>query len=237
MLAGFCSHEGTSFVSQRAKTNAEFRSFFATLIPGLSPADLDALEALYPDPTTDPASPYHNFPTAVGPSRQGAQFHRLHAAYAHYAYICPVLHTAHKLAAAGARVYVYEYAALGAPFRAASHGDQASVVAHDPKALAFRPGLAAVAKEMNARWTAFAAAADGDVGDAWPAFASPFEGGAGEVLVFGEGNDEAAGGKETGTPVRKRVVTEREMAQCRFWWERMELSQGMGERDGARVKT
>ncbi|KEY69681.1 hypothetical protein S7711_03167 [Stachybotrys chartarum IBT 7711] len=230
VITGFCSHEGTQFVPQRAQTNAEFRGFFATLIPSFTQEDLNALEALYPDPVTDPSSPYSHA------GRQGAQFRRLYEAYGHYAYICPVLHTAHLLSRAGARVYLYEYAAVSMPFRAAGHGDQAVVVAHDMDAIGFRPGLVAVAREMNPRWTNFAAKPDGDLGDAWPLFRSPLAGGDGDgsLLVFGEGNDEAAGGSNLGTPVRTRTLTQKELDQCRFWWDRMELSQGLGLRGAAK---
>ncbi|KND94521.1 Cholinesterase [Tolypocladium ophioglossoides CBS 100239] len=232
VITGFCSHEGTSFVPQRAATNAAFLSFFKTLIPSLAPADLAALERLYPDPVTHPSSPYANPPQSR--SRYGAQFTRLHEAYAHYAYICPVLHTAHSLSCAGATVYLYEYAALAPPFFAASHGDQAAVVAHDMALLRGKPGLADVAGAMNARWTRFTASADGTLDEAlWPRFVSPFDGRGqpnGRLLVFGDGNDEAAGGLGKGTPVKTRTLTEREMEQCRFWWDRMELSQGMGVR-------
>ncbi|POR39644.1 Carboxylic ester hydrolase, partial [Tolypocladium paradoxum] len=235
VITGFCSHEGTAFVPQRAATNDAFLSFFKTLIPALAPADLAALERLYPDPVTHPSSPYANPPQSR--ARYGAQFTRLHEAYGHYAYICPVLHTAHSLARAGATVYLYEYAARAAPFFAASHGDQADVVAHDMALLRGKPGLADVAAAMNARWTAFAASADGTLDEAlWPRFVSPFGGApgaaqpGGRLLVFGQGNDEAAGGLAKGTPVTTRTLTQREMEQCRFWWDRMELSQGMAVR-------
>ncbi|KAK5997810.1 Acetylcholinesterase-like protein [Cladobotryum mycophilum] len=159
IITGFCSHEGTLFAPQSASTSSEFRSFFSTLIPSLSPSDLDSLELLYPDPLIDSASPYRQLPGIGGPQRRpyGAQFRRIHEAYAHYAYICPVLHTAHVLSRAGARVYLYEFAALAAPFRAASHGDQAPIVAHDMTTLRSAPGLTAIAKEMNTRWTSFVA--------------------------------------------------------------------------------
>ncbi|KAI9170949.1 Inactive carboxylesterase-like protein VdtD [Paramyrothecium foliicola] len=238
VITGFCSHEGAGFVPQRADTNAEFRRFFATLVPAFSPEDLDAIEALYPDPVTVPTSPYANRPED---SRRGKQFRRLSEAYGHYAYICPVLHTAHRLSQAGARVYLYEYAAVSLPFRAASHGDQAVAVAHDLDALGpSAPGLVAVAKEMNSRWTSFAASPDGDLGDSWPLFNTPFDdddggGGDGSLLVFGEGNDEAAKGQKAGTPVRTRTLTTQELEQCRFWWARMELSQGLGVKGVAKI--
>lgn len=245
IITGFCSHEGTAFVPNQASTNAEFRSFFATLIPSFTPSDLDALETLYPDPVTHPDSPYRNEPRHRG--RYGAQFRRLHEAYAHYAYICPILHTAHMLSSAASasedtkvHVYVYEYAALGAAFAAASHGEQAPVVAHDMEFLRGRPGLIATAREMNRRWTAFAAEEGGVLGeDVWPEFVTPFDGGDGtaaggerKLLVFGEGNDEEVddGEGNPGVPVRERTLTEGERERCRFWWARMGLSEGMCER-------
>lgn len=250
VITGFCSHEGTTFAPQHASTSAEFRSFFQRLIPSFSADDLGALELLYPDPLIHPDSPYRQPPGIGGPQRRpyGAQFRRIHEAYAHYAYICPVLHTAHTLSRAGARVYLYEYAALSSPFKAASHGDQPPAVTHDLNVLESTPGLIAVAKEMNHRWTSFSSSPSGtlnpdDQEEAWPTFQSPlgdsssatsFSGaGIGELLVFGDGNDEAAGGRNQGTPVKTRRLTDRELEQCRFWWDRMELSQGTGERGTA----
>ncbi|OAA41328.1 hypothetical protein NOR_05406 [Metarhizium rileyi] len=133
--------------------------------------------------------------------------------------------------AAGATVYLYEYAAVSEPFDAASHGDQAFVVAHDAETLEGRPGLAAVAREKTSRWGMFMASPKGEVAS-WPRFTSPFvDPRGGELLVFGKGNDEAAGEQDEGVAVQPRVLTDEEIAQCRFWWERMELSQGMGVSD------
>lgn len=248
VITGFCSHEGTSFVPGLAATNAEFRAFFATLIPGFSAQDLDELELLYPDPVTDATSPYRNDEVAC--RGKGAQYTRLHEAYAHYAYICPILHTAHELSSiaatlpnqgggcGGIKVYVYEYAALSGRSPAAGHGDQASVVAHDMVQLHGRPGLTRVAEAMHARWTAFVAGDKGldeEEGEcSWPVFETPFgeEGaqGEGRILVFGRGNRERVpgGGKEEGVAVVERTITEREKRQCEFWWPRMGLSQGDG---------
>ena len=225
VTTGFCSHEGTQFVPLDLATNAQFRAWFSALVPSLTGDHLDALERLYPDPATSPSKRYEKTPGCG----HGAQFRRLHEAYAHYAYICPVLHTAHRLSCAGARVYLYEYAATSEPFGAASHGDQAPVVAHDMETLRGQRGLVAVAEEMASRWGQFMALPTGEIAS-WPRFQSPFGDGCGggELLVFGKGNDEAAGGKSEGVAVRKRILTDEEMAQCKFWWERMGLSQGMG---------
>ena len=99
------------------------------------------------------------------------------------------------------------------------------------------PGLIAVADEMNSRWASFIASHDGYLPHhTWPSFRTPFERlGAGELLVFGHGNDEKCGGVNRGSPVGVRTITEREMQQCLFWWDRMELSQGVGQRGRARM--
>lgn len=239
VITGFCTHEGTLFVPGRASTNADFRAFFAQLIPGFSAADLDLLEALYPDPVTDPSSPYRNTEEATRCGK-GAQFTRLHEAYAHYAYICPVLYTAHMLSTMGraakkrVKVYVYEFAARAGALNASEHSSQAGVVAHDMVHLHGRPGLARVATAMHGRWTAFAASPDGSLPEeTWPEFDTPFgKDGEGRMLVFGAGNEERVpgGSGREGVAVGERRVTEREKRQCGFWWERMALSEGRGER-------
>lgn len=90
VLAGFNTNEGTVFASPRVDTGDDFLGKFATMIPGLSGADLSALARLYPDPVTNPTSPYAGVPPGFG-----RQWARYEAAYSHYAYICPVLQTGH----------------------------------------------------------------------------------------------------------------------------------------------
>lgn len=291
VLTGFNTNEGTLFIPQKANTTAEFRSFFSTLIPGFSPADLDALEALYPDPVTNSSSPYKAVPAGMG-----AQWTRLDAAYSHYAYICPVLQTAHFLSTSspspttpsfsksahnsyglsrstgetatspskGSPVYVYRYAAAS-KWGTANHGDEAPVVAHDMLVISppasssssqsstsqnnqtsARPGLRKVADAMHGAWVNFIVSPSGDpnpvpVGGGeeegeWPVFVSPLgaEGKArGRIIVFGEGNDERwteKRVKSAGTPVRLETLTDWDLERCRFWWDRAELSEGIGKK-------
>lgn len=87
----------------------------------------------------------------------------------------------------------------------------------------------------------------------WPRFSSPLVGDTalapgqlrrkgrsegeecGRVMMFGLGNDERMGGAGRSTPgVPATVVrmTEGEVEKCRFWWERVELSEGTGRRLG-----
>lgn len=201
ILTGYNADEGVVFVPAHANTNAQFRAFFAKLIPGLAVEDLEALEELYPDPVTKSNSPYR-----YGiPRNRGRQWARLSAAYGHYAYVCPVLQTAHYMSAtepdggAGAgRVYLYRFAARQGSARVALHGDHAKWVAHDMKVLQRFPGKQAISDAMHRAWARFVASRDGDPNDAdagaddrsdhvgyaaapttesvaWPAYRSAFE--------------------------------------------------------------
>lgn len=216
VLTGFCSHEGMDFIPKRPPP---FRSFFGKLIPGLTTQDLETLEALYPETGSTPA----------------AQGKRLGEAYGHYAYICPILHTAHAASVRGARVYLYEFAAItSAASWSAAHASHTQTLTRDTPSS--QPGLRDAGTEMHTRWVRFissTATTSDDPDPSWPVFRSPFGAdpqGEGELLVFGEGNTESVGGSDKGTAVQTRRITQREKDVCRFWWDRMELSQGMGER-------
>lgn len=57
----------------------------------------------------------------------------------------------------------------------------------------------------------------------------------GRIMMFGLGNDERmgdAGRRTPGVPATVVRMTEAEVEKCRFWWERVELSEGMGRRLG-----
>ncbi|KAK4157489.1 Alpha/Beta hydrolase protein [Chaetomidium leptoderma] len=253
IITGFNTNEGTCFIPAQANTTSEFRAFFQGLIPSLSQADLDKLESLYPDPVTNSSSPYKTVPTGMG-----AQWSRLDAAYAHYAYICPVLQTAHFMSSSVPEsgeevkpaVYVYRYAATST-HGTANHGDEAVVVARDVAEMRGLAGLQEVARVMHGKWAAFATAAasdpnhripgasgEGGGGVEWPAFVSPLAsharegaGGTGKIMVFGEGNDEMNGGTGMGVPAEVVDMTALERDACQFWWERVRMSQGLGRRE------
>ncbi|KAM0272874.1 hypothetical protein ACHAQH_008528, partial [Verticillium albo-atrum] len=221
VLTGFNSHEGATFVPDTLATEAEFRSFFKVLLPGLSHADLDELSALYP------AEPQGSYGLS---GYRGAHFPRAAAAYAHQAYVAPVLWTACCAAGRGSDVWVYEFAARGTVFGGAGHGEEGGVVVRDRQAVSPFVGLGRVAEGMHARFSRFvlsghpdpdgggaAAAAGDDV--PWSKFMPPFESdlrspavedfdlGAGRILVFGEGNDERSGGVNPGVFARMRPLT------------------------------
>ncbi len=238
------------FVPKQAYTNNAFHDFFQTLIPTLSAADHKALDALYPDPATNGSSPYRPVPRGYG-----QQWARLDAAYGHYAYICPVLQTAHFLstntsASASSKVYVFEFAARSGQTGTANHGDAQTVIGHNLNYPARVPGLVRVSDAMHGAWARFVARGDPNPIAAnattvpWEPFMSPITTSSptgeekeeegrqrGRLMVFGEGNDERMGpwGRgHPGTPTRMRNLSEYELQQCRFWWDRVELSQGLG---------
>ncbi|KAK3683500.1 Alpha/Beta hydrolase protein [Podospora appendiculata] len=261
VLTGYSPNEGSMFIPSGANTNSEFRAFFKALIPSFTDADLDDLEKLYPDPDTNRKSPYKAVPAG-----KGRQWARLDAAYSQYAYICPVLQTAHFLSTNGDPnpVHVYRYAATST-WGTANHGDQANIVAHDMTLLGGKnmTGLVAVANAMHGAWARFVASKVGDpnannTGVEWPVFESPFvkeeaegkgkrwwwdstkdeeeegpPGDSGRIMVFGEGNDErlgVGGSLRRGTPAQVKKLSPAELRACRFWWERIELSEGLGRR-------
>lgn len=258
VLTGFNSNEGAVFCSPRVDRDYEFLGKFATMIPGLEPADLAELGRLYPDPAAG-GSPYAKVPPGFG-----RQWSRYEAAYAHYAYICPVLQSGHFYSngpRAASRqqqredtppVWLYHFAALSRPDLGgkANHVDEAALASHDVRALAPFPGLLRTADAMHGAWVRFVATgdpnprrqgpADNPTTEWWPRFTSPLaeEGGAGDhgrVMLFGAGNDERMGGAgrgRQGTPAQVVRLTEGEVEQCRYWWERVELSEGMGRRLG-----
>lgn len=218
LITGFCTNEGSAFVPPM-HSSAAFASFFKTLVPGLGAADLDALEALYP---------LEDFPGEPPVKGLGAHWRRTEAAYAHYAYIAPVLQTAMHLGR-HAPVYVYEFAVRDAVMGMANHTDQTPYVTRLEGGLGY-PGLREVARRMHGFFAGFLA---GEAMEGWPAFVAPDaeglgEEGQGKIMVFGKGNSELLGG-EAGVAAEVRTLGGRELERVRFWWERTGLSQGMGD--------
>lgn len=100
ILTTSCTNEGDGFVPKNLATNGEFVAFFENLSPGLTDADIDDLQALYPDPVTSGGPFAPNPANPVSP-----QYQRVSAAYADYSYICPVQETAFLLSASKAPVW------------------------------------------------------------------------------------------------------------------------------------
>lgn len=271
ILTGFNTNEGTVFCSPLVDTNEQFLAKFTTMIPGLSDADLDALVQVYPDPVTQPDYPDTRY--EIVPPGFGRQWARYEAAYAHYAYICPVLQTGHfysngdnstsssssrspakkeeETSSSSPPIWVYEFAALArADYGGkANHADEAVLVSHDMDAIGQFPGLVATSDAMHGAFVRFVATGDPnpaatptqqqrrtEEGGWWPRYTCPLTPKnnatttSGQIMVFGRANDERAGGTNPGTPAAVRRLSEGEGRECRFWWDRVELSEGMGKR-------
>lgn len=109
IMTGHTTNEGTMYVPESLDTSEGFTNFWNTLLPHYSKEDLTTINSLYPDPAMEENSPYKESRNmeALG---IGSQFKRVEAAYAHYAYVCPVRQTA-DLASSGQDppVWVYQY--------------------------------------------------------------------------------------------------------------------------------
>ncbi|KAI0200632.1 carboxylesterase 3 [Astrocystis sublimbata] len=250
ILTGFNTNEGATFVPEHENESSAVRVLMKSIIPALNETDLTDLDELYPSPSTTNGTELYAKTTQS--KRFGTEFWRLDDAYAHYAYICPVLQTA-TLASSfedAAPIYVYHYAPRSSSFGAADHADEGPIVTHDMSSIGKHPGLIAVADAMTGAWTRFAATGNPNKsqnGDEsafkWPRYFSPFDEGdadsddddAGRLALFGEGNDERMGKNDKGTPVQDIALTTREKSQCKYWWPRVVLSEGWGNGSTSRT--
>jgi carboxylesterase type B len=248
ILTGFNTDEGATFVPENENQPTAVRDLMTSIIPALNDTDIDKLDELYPRISTKEGKAlYANSKESMG---FGIEFWRLDDAYAHYAYICPVMQTATLASTAqdAAPVYLYHFAARSAEFGAADHGDETPVVTHDMSVIGNYPGLVATADAMTGAWTRFAVTGNPNLSHSgakaaftWPRYVSPFNSTsgnstsgnstAGRLALFGEGNDERMGSRGThsaGTPVKSIVLTSREKAECEYWWPLVVFSEGYG---------
>ncbi|KAI4717901.1 alpha/beta-hydrolase [Aureobasidium sp. EXF-10727] len=197
ILTGFNHNEGTMYVPKTVATSADFRGFWSTLLPHLSEADLDEIDALYPDPALFPESPYMETRTLD----VGAQYKRLEAAYGHYAYVCPVRQTAiHATSAEDSPVYVYHWATNRTVLGGANHGDQMWYETFDPSVTGISDTQQNIAGVFHDYIVSFVLTGDPNAVEGrrqrpiWKAWGDEEK-----TMLFGAGNDERAGGGHTGT--------------------------------------
>ncbi|XXG97082.1 hypothetical protein Hte_003377 [Hypoxylon texense] len=248
ILTGFNTNEGAIFVSTKASDSSAMQNLMTGIDPALNKTDISTLNTLYPDPSSPIGQKLY---VIKPPNGFGTQFWRLDDAYAHYAYICPVLQQAHLASTAqdAGPVYTYHYAARSAAYGGADHGDEAPVVTHDMNVIGNYPGIVTMADDMIGYWSRFATTGNpnrpagstaNDTSIEWPKFVSPFindtttsdnSNNTDTVALFGQGNDERMGvrGRQNrGVPVERSNLTERTQDECRFWWNRILLSEGFG---------
>ncbi|KAK7460527.1 hypothetical protein VKT23_009247 [Stygiomarasmius scandens] len=227
IMTGFSTNEGSSYVPANTSTPEEFRAFFKTLVPKLTDEDLDRIEELYLDPSTDPSSPYvdtRNLTAiAVGP-----QFKRVERAYANYAYICPVRQTVNLASHTQAEpVYLYHWALNQTVRNGANHGDHMGYQTMNQDILDISETQREMAETLHAYWTSFITMGDPNkLGGRragrvrWVRYDREDP----KVMVFGEGNDERAGGDGLGV-IAKMQEDEWSREECEFWWGKVGLSE------------
>ncbi|KAG9121455.1 hypothetical protein FRC07_002583 [Ceratobasidium sp. 392] len=147
ILTGFNSDEGTVFVPKNLNTTAQFNTFFKTLAPRISDAQLATVDNLYPAPEIA-GSPYAN-------SLLSPQFSRVAAAYGDFAYIAQVQASAIYATTKNVPVWKYHFAHLspGAQdYQGVSHGSELSFV--NGAIAANNPGeIANQSRIMTAYWS------------------------------------------------------------------------------------
>ncbi|PWY77018.1 alpha/beta-hydrolase [Aspergillus heteromorphus CBS 117.55] len=245
ILTGFNSNEGTYYVPRDMNSSAEFRAFFRTLLPAYSEEDIATIEGLYPDPQQNRDSEY----LETRELDVGRQFKRVEAAYGHYAYVCPVRRTALFASGSGSvsglgseqPVWLYHWSLNKTVLGGANHGDQMEYETFNPSVREFSDTQEELAGVFHAYVTSFVVFGDPNVlRGRWggrPRWEGYGEGnkqgdgygearnhnGQGRLMVFGEGNDERAGGDSVGVVAAMTDdVWARE--ECGFWGERSGVS-------------
>ncbi|KAI9736296.1 MAG: hypothetical protein M1834_001182 [Cirrosporium novae-zelandiae] len=225
IMTGFNTNEGSMYVPSTMETPAEFSDFFRLLLPAFPESDIQAISNLYPDPSTDASSPY----TDTRPIPVGAQYKRVEAAYAQYAYICPVRQTAHLATTAHDQppVYLYHWAVNTTVKNGANHADNMYYESLDPKITSISHTQKELAGVYHAYLTSFIATGDPNHLEGKYKHRPVWEGYRREQprkIVFGLGNDERAGGEGKGI-VAEMVDDVWGKVECEFWWDRIGLSE------------
>lgn len=223
IMTGFNSNEGTMYVDKKMSDPAQFRKFWQSLLPELSPADLDAIERLYPDPSTDGTSPYVETREGYG---LGSQYKRIEAAYGHYAYVAPVRQSAHFAASQGIPVYLYHWALPRTVVGRANHGDNMYYETYNSDITGLSESQKELSGTLHAYITSFITQGDpnaisGRYGrrPQWEPFVSDDA----RVMIFGQDNEELIGGESA--PAAKFVEDDWSKEETEFWWSKVPISQ------------
>jgi acetylcholinesterase len=218
IMTGHTTNEGSYYVPGSLSTSEEFTDFFRTLLPQLSKSNIKTLNKLYPDPKTYPSSPY----LETRNISVGQQFKRVEAAYAHYAYACPVRQTAHFASARQeAPVFLYHWALNKTARNGANHADNMEYESHNQDVISYSESQAEVAGMLHAYIISFITKGDPNVikgrwknRPIWDRYVT----GNGDAMVFGKGNDERAGG--TGKGIAAAMDDGKHLQkECDFWWK------------------
>ena len=222
IMTGFCRNEGSMYVDKQMSKSEQFTDFFANLLPLLSPSDINTIDELYPDPSKYADSPYFESRDKVG-----AQYKRIEAAYAQYAYVAPVRQTAEFASVAMSNpVYLYQWALDSSILNLANHGDNMRYEVVDPAVVKISPTQKELARTFNAYLTSFIATGDPnkiapkDLGcPQWESYAKSEP----KAMVFGVENKELVGGPTGHSAQLLPDTWARKKSE--FWWSKVDLSQ------------
>ncbi|KXH63467.1 carboxylesterase [Colletotrichum nymphaeae SA-01] len=226
IFTGSAHNEGAMYVPKMASTTEDFDSFFRTLLPQLSDKDVADLNKLYSDPSKNRDSEY----VETRPLDIGSQYKRAEAAYGHYAYTCPVRQTAiwGSKSSSGPPVYLYHWALNKTALYGANHGDQMRYQTYNAEVRSISPKQDEIAGFMHAYATSFIVHGDPnrikgkfDGRPKWLPFSGQEGREVGKTMIFGEGNDERAGGSGLGTSAEFLDYKWAEK-ECSFWWKQTE---------------
>ncbi|EUC49789.1 hypothetical protein COCMIDRAFT_83491 [Bipolaris oryzae ATCC 44560] len=223
IMTGFQGNEGSLYVNKSMSTSSEFLSFWKTLLPQLSTDDIDTIDKLYPDPTSNPTSPYKEDRLHLG---VGPMYKRIEAAYADYAYVAPVRQTAH-FTSPDVPVYLYHWAMRRDIIDGARHADNMFYEVRDQNICSQLKSQDELSGILHAYVTSFICTGcpneiKGQFGGRpeW----ERYQRGEGRVMVFGRGNTELVGGDEVGV-LAGMEGDEYAVVESEFWWSKVELSQ------------
>lgn len=230
IMTGFNHNEGSLYVDKQMATPQQFTLFFQTLLPTLSQEDIETIDKLYADPesSTDTDALYA-IPSAMK-GQVGAQYRRIEAAYAHYAYVAPVRQTAHLASSApdAPPTYLYHWTPITSVVGGASHGDNMRYETFNPDVVCESAAQRDLAGTLHAYMTSFIcnkgdpnalAAGEWSARPTW----EPYRHDKPKTMVFGEGNEELIGGAVGVAAQMSR--DEWADVECKFWWDKVELSQ------------
>lgn len=226
IMTGFNTNEGTMYVDKQMAEPAQFRDFWQNLLPQLSSSDLDTIDRLYPDPSTDSNSPYIETRTGL---ELGPQYKRIEAAYGHYAYVAPVRQTAHFASSTKENpplVYLYNWALPRTVIGRANHGDNMYYETYNDDITGLSESQKELSGTLHAYITSFIT--HGDPNAVPGRYAArpewkPYKTASPGILIFGEDNEELIGGSVA--PAAKFVPDEWVKEETEFWWGKVEISQ------------
>ncbi|KAK6579890.1 hypothetical protein PZA11_007598 [Diplocarpon coronariae] len=222
IMTGHVSNEGTYYVPPLSSTSEDFTNFWHVLLPHYTSEDLASINSLYPDPSKDEASIYKEARNmeAIG---VGPQFKRVEAAYAHYAYICPVRQTADIASTfQDSLVWLYHWALNLTVKGGANHGDNMYYEGYPEDITSISDAQKEVSGNYHAYITSFITKTDPNAIQGRYAerpLWEKYERKTARVMTFGKGNDERAGG--TGVRVAAQMLgSEWIQRECAFWWRK-----------------